>query len=184
MRIFIAIDISEELREKIADIERKLHSNEFDVKFIEPKNLHITLKFLGDVKEEQINEICNVLEQVSKNFKKFKLFINGLGYFGSPKYIRVIWLGVENGESEIVSLIKILDEKLMHIRRNEFSRPSPHLTIGRVKTGRNREKLLQKINEFKDVKIGEMIVNEIKLKESVLTKKGPIYTDLKCFKLM
>ncbi len=183
MRLFIAIDLTDEMRKKIIEIKKKLTSGEFDVKFVEPENLHITLKFLGDVEEDKIGYIYSVLENVSKKFKGFNVEIKGLGYFGSSKFIRVIWLGIEKGCSEIVSISEQLEKELGFLRKNEFKTHSPHITIGRVKSGRNKDKLLRCIEELKDVNLGEMNVNVIKLKESILTKKGPIYSDLKSFKL-
>jgi 2'-5' RNA ligase len=96
--------------------------------------------------------------------------------------MKVIWAGVNSGKDEFVKLAKSLDEKLSFIRREEHE-PSPHLTIARVKSGRNVDRLSREVDSLRDVKIGEVRVKEIKLKQSVLTLQGPIYSDVKIFRL-
>ncbi len=182
MRLFIAIDLNKELKDKIKNIEDELKKLDLPIKFVEPENLHFTLKFLGEVSEERVKEIEKTVSEVLKDFKPFKVFIQDFGYFGSPNYIRTLWLGLKEGGKEIIEISEKLDEVLSYIRKNEHE-PKPHLTIGRVKSNKNKEILLKEIEKLKNVKIGEFYVNKIKLKKSVLTKKGPIYSDLKVFEL-
>ncbi len=182
MRVFVAVDITDEMRRKLSDLEKNFEGEDFDIKLVEPENLHITLKFLGEVKENDVNEIKNIIKNVCKGFKPFKVSVKGLGFFGSEKYIRVLWFDICEGKDELVKLMGKLDDTLGYIRK-ETGSMVPHLTIGRVKSGRNREKLLKKIHSLSDVNIGEFVVKEIKLKESILTKDGPIYHDVEVFKL-
>ncbi len=180
MRVFIAIDLDKELINKIMEIESELKGNDIDVKFVEPENLHLTLKFLGEVGEDKIPEIEQNISRILGEFKQFRMRIDGFGYFGKPDYIRTLWLGIKEGKEEIIKIIKELNKTLNHIRKDDYD-PSPHLTIGRVKSGKNKELLLHEVEGLKDVNTGEMVVNEIKLKQSVLTKKGPEYSDLRVF---
>lgn len=183
MRLFIAIDLDEVLKDKILKIQRKIESLDIDCKFVELKNLHFTLKFLGEVDEGKISEVEKKIDEVIKNFTSFKINIHGLDYFGSQNYIKTLWINVKEGKDIILKLINELNTNLDYIRHEKY-KPTAHLTIGRVKSDRNRELLLCEIERLKDVNIGEMYVKEIKLKKSVLSKRGPNYSDLKVFKLM
>ncbi len=137
------------------------------------------MKFLGNVNENEVNDIKDSLKECLKGESEFKVNVNGIGYFGSTSYIRTLWLGVNQGEDELVKLMKRVND-CVKIGEGNFS---PHLTIGRVRSGKNREILLRFVNESKNVDIGEMFVNKVNLKSSALTKKGPIYNDLAVFKL-
>jgi len=181
MRLFVAIDLSENVIERISSIQEKLRSGDFDLKIVEPENLHLTLKFLGEVDEKQNAHIEKLVSETVKEFHGFTLSFHGIGYFGE-RQMRVIWAGVNSGRDEFVKLAKALDRKLSFIRKDEHE-PSPHLTIARVRSGRNREILAREVSSLSDVKIGEVHVKEIRLKQSVLTPQGPIYSDVKVFPL-
>ncbi len=179
MRCFIAVDLDKSLVNKVKEIQERLERLDVDVKFVEPQNLHFTLKFLGEVSDEEIETVKENLGKALKGIRAFRVKIGGLGFFGSPRYVRVIWLGVSEGMNDFVKLMKNVNE---HVKVGKKS-DSVHLTIGRVRTGRNRELLLNFINTFRNVNIGEMYVKSVKLKKSTLTSKGPIYSDLAEFRL-
>jgi len=178
MRCFIAIDIDKGFRNKIVEIQERIKSTDANVKFVEPENLHFTVKFIGDVNENELEAIKHSLNFL-KNEHSFKIVIGGVGYFGGPNYIRTLWVGIKDGEDEMKDIMKKVN---FHVRFGERE-ASPHLTIGRVKSGKNLENLTGLIGQCKDVKIGEMDVKEIKLKSSVLTAKGPVYDDISTFAL-
>jgi 2'-5' RNA ligase len=182
MRLFISIDLNDEIRSRIDKIESEMASKNVDVRFVEPKNIHITLKFLGEVGEDGVNNIVNKVSECVKHVKQFKLGIEGFGYFGTPKHVKILWIDVKEGREELIKLIESLNKRLEHIRR-ENHKPSPHITIGRVSSGRNREALLDETERLKHVKLGELNVNEIVLKKSTLTSSGPVYEDVKVFRL-
>lgn len=183
MRLFVAIEISKEVAERITEIEKRLFKGGFDLKFVEPENLHLTLKFLGEVSDEDLKYVESVISYVANEFQAFNVSFQGLGYFGSERNVKVLWIGVKEGKSEFVRIASSLDKKLSKIREEERKEKTPHLTIARVKSGKNRENLLREIYSLNDVKIGEVYVKEIKLKKSELTPKGPVYSDLKAFPL-
>jgi 2'-5' RNA ligase len=181
MRAFVAIDLEDGCRAKASKIIESFSEAGGDVKFVEPQNLHITLKFLGDVSEDDVKRIESSLLNGVKMMKPFKISLKGVGYFGSPKNIRTIWIGIENGRDGLISLSNMVNECLKDIFSMEGA--SPHLTIGRVRSAKNREAIMDEINSMKDVKIGEMAVSEIKLKSSTLTKTGPVYEDVCVFRI-
>lgn len=182
MRLFVAIDLEEEIKDKLTDIIASLRKEDVEVKWVERENLHITLKFLGEVREENVKAIEDSVEGVIKNMKKFKISLEGVGYFGSPNYIRIVWVDVKEGREEVKELMERLNEALNQVRKDDFP-PAAHLTIGRVRSPKNKYLLLETIQEMKDVKFGECEVKEIKLKQSVLGREGPQYSNLKVFSL-
>lgn len=179
MRCFISIDIDKELVDKVVEIQKRVRNLSVDVKLVEPENLHFTVKFIGDVNEDEVNGVEKSLGECLKGESGFKINVNGVGYFGSPSHIRTLWLGLDQGEDKLMKLMKKVND-FVKVGDKNFS---PHLTIGRIKSGVNRELLLEFLNGSKNVKVGEMNVNEVKLKSSVLDKGGPIYNDLAVFKL-
>jgi 2'-5' RNA ligase len=183
MRLFVAIDLGENVMGNIISAEERLGSGDFDLKLVEPENLHLTLKFLGDVQESQKEQIERLISEAVKGVHAFMLSFEGVGYFGSARQMKVIWAGVKEGSRDFVNLAKALDSRLSFIRREDHE-PSPHLTIARVRSGRNGDMLLREVNSLRDVNMGEVPVKEIRLKQSVLTPQGPIYSDVKVFPLI
>ena len=182
MRMFVAIELEREVKENIISLMSKLKKEDFDIKWTEPENLHITLKFLGEVREDSVKEIENQIQSALKDVKIFGLSLQGVGFFGSQNFIRVLWVDVKVGKEKILDLMKKMNEHLEYIRKGEYP-PAAHITIGRISSPKNKDLLLKKIVEAKDTKFGECSVKEIKLKKSVLTKSGPIYSDVKVFEL-
>jgi 2'-5' RNA ligase len=180
-RGFIAVDIDSFL--KILEFEKELKGAGANIKLVEPKNIHITLKFLGDTNEDMIDTIERVIINAVNGITKFNINLEGAGVFPNQKYIKVIWLGIKQGE-KLGSIAKKIDEDLSKMGfKKEKRKFSPHLTIARVRSAKNKEKLLQIIEKYTDTKFAEIKVNSIKLKKSVLTEKGPIYTNLKDIRL-
>ena len=177
MRLFIAVELDEKVRKEALKEMDYLRPKGIDVAFTAPENLHITMKFLGEVAEQQLEKVKGDLTSTMSGVKQFKVNVKGMGYFGRPEFMKVVWLGMDEGRDELVNIIKSLNKSLSYIG-TENRPPHPHITIGRVKTCKNREVLLHEIKSKQDVEIGEMAVKQIKLKKSELTEGGPIYTDL------
>jgi len=180
-RGFIAIDI--DAGSKILEFKRDIESIGADVKLVEPENIHVTLKFLGDVDEALVDQIERIMHDAVKGIDPFAVKIKGTGVFPNEKYIKVIWIGLEN--SQIIGTIaKRIDEQLAALGFTKEKRGfSSHLTIGRVKTAKQKEHLVKTIEKYADVEFGEQHIRSIKLKKSELTPKGPIYTTIKEVKL-
>ncbi len=176
MRCFLAVDIEEGLRDKVVDIQRGLEG--FDVKLVERENLHFTLKFLEEINEEVLEDVKSKARKIAARFQPFKIDINGVGVFPNLNYIRVVWVGAKL----LYPLQKAIDDALSNILDSEED-IVPHLTLARVRSARDKESLRNFIVANKDASIGTMTVSEIKLKNSVVTGKGPIYEDIEIFKL-
>jgi len=183
IRSFISIDIEDPvIVDKIQKIQALLEDKNTKIKFVEPENLHITLRFLGEIYESQIKELITALKIVKKT--TFRIHFKYLGAFPSIQRARVIWIGVEKGEEDLKQLSmqvnQIVDK--LRIGKKENKKFTPHLTIGRLKTRPSRH-FIETITRNSNIDIGEIDVTEFRLKQSILTSRGPIYKTLFSFKL-
>lgn len=170
-RLFVGVPLSEEIKEKIKPAVRKLRETGAVLNLVAPENLHFTLKFLGDVEESGVEEIKEKLSLAVKG-SKFTFPIKKVGYFPGGERVNTIWLGAES--RELRELMKKVNQALNYIRE-EKREEMPHLTLARVKSGKNKEKLLKVLLEVKDEDFGQMIVDKIILYESELKPEGPVY---------
>jgi RNA 2',3'-cyclic 3'-phosphodiesterase len=166
MRIFISIDMPKEIQKKIIKIQNSLP--DFFGKKTEPENLHLTLKFLGEINEEKLEKVKQKLKEIK--FNKFQAEIDNIGIF-SESFVRIVWLHLSKCEK----LQKEIDEKLKNIFEPE-KRFMSHLTIARIKKC-DRKKFLEKLKKIKISKT-KFDIGNFKLKKSILTEKGPIYENL------
>lgn len=176
MRCFIALDIPEEISEKICYAQKNFKMD--GVKLTERENLHFTLKFIGEIGDEMVDKVKSKLGEI--NEKSFEIEISGLGAFPNPARPRIIWVGCKSGDME--RLAKKIDYRMWEIGLPPEKRYTNHITIARVKgkPGKNLQKILM---ELKNFSAGSMKVNEIKLKRSVLKPTGPVYSDVASFRL-
>jgi len=180
-RGFIAIDVN--TTPNILNLLKDITNSNADVKLVEPQNIHITLKFLGDVEKDNIDDIEQIMKDSVKEIEPFTIKLNGTGVFPNQNYIRVIWIGIKDAEI-IETISRSIDERLSQLGFKREKRGfSAHLTIGRVKTAKNKQLLLKAIEDYKDSEFSTQEINSIKLKKSDLTPKGPIYTTLREVKL-
>jgi len=177
MRSFIAIDIDKSVRKKIVKIQEEV-GKAGKMKFVAPENLHLTLKFLGNISSEQCKNVKNELKFIAKQIEPFRININGVGTFPSQRYIRVIWLGIKEGYEDMKELLEKINKIGLGKRADV-----PHLTIARVKMVYNKEFLIKELKSLSNVEVGYIDIKNIKLKKSVLTPTGPIYKDLSVVKL-
>jgi 2'-5' RNA ligase len=180
MRSFIAIEIEPD--NAIAEIMREISESGVRVKMVEKENIHLTLKFLGDISEEQVNVIAEGMKDL-RTYSSFSIRLRGIGAFPSEHRPRTIWVGLEYPQvmEEIWEKIEYTSEKAgIEREKRGFS---PHITIARVKDQRNTGRLKHIIIEHENDDFGERDIAEIKLKKSVLTQSGPIYSDIFSVKL-
>ncbi len=182
MRLFIAAGIPDDVKKRIMRFQKTLVCGRCRIKITEEENLHFTLKFLGDVDEGEAGKVEQSILSALGDFSPFRISVEGAGFFGRPKAIRIVWAGVNNGRDELVKLMNALDRKLDYIRKNEHT-PSPHITIARVKAAESTAGLAHIISSHNDVKFGEFELSGVSLKQSTLTGHGPVYADLRVFHL-
>lgn len=171
-RLFVAVELPEDLRKNIHQFAKKLEQD--GIRLVEEHNLHVTLKFIGDVPAEVVEKIESGLSEIK--FDEFECSVRGTGVFPNPSYIRVVWVALEC--SQLSDLADSVISKLKGIGKPEERPFSPHLTIARVKRKVDLDKFLK---ENKEKEFGGFRVNEFALIESRLTPEGPVYTKLKSF---
>ena len=177
-RAFIGIDINEEVRQKLVDAQKRLAATGAQLKLVEPPNIHVTMKFLGEVPEDRINAIVEALRKSAEGAMQFDIDVRGIGVFPNPRYVRVVWAGVGDGRDEIIALQRNFDRELQPLGFRPERDFIPHLTIARVKTVKQKERLAAFLKEMTDVEFGVTRARAVELKQSKLTPKGPIYSTL------
>ena len=176
-RGFIAIDIK--ATSQITMFEKEITKTGADIKLVEPENIHITIKFLGDTDENYIDYIEQSIKESVLEIKPFSITLKGTGVFPNQNYIKVIWIGIID-DGRIETIVRNINEKLESLGFKKENRGfSPHLTVGRVKTARNKDQLLKVIGKYQTVEFTIQNVQSITLKKSELTPNGPIYTTLR-----
>jgi len=177
MRTFIAIEPPKEIRDCLFEIQNKLRNLPAKINWIAKKHIHLTLFFIGEINENKLQQIKEVLAKIK--FKKFELHLDKIGVFPDEDYIRIIWVGL-NPKDKVIELQQKIDSELLELvkRDKEFK---AHITLGRVKLIKNKEEFKEKIKIKIEQKNFE--VEEFKLIKSDLTKDGPKYADLEIYKL-
>jgi 2'-5' RNA ligase len=183
MRTFIAVELPENIKKKIGEIQAPLKRTNAFVSWVKPGNIHVTLKFLGEVPEEQIQEVFNATEKALEGAGRFTMSLKGMGGFPNLKRPRVIWVGAGSGGEELSFLAKRIEEEMEKIGFPKEKRSfSPHFTIGRVKSPKNIEQLATRV-ESSQFQTEEIEVAEVVVMKSQLTPGGAIYTPQKIIRL-
>lgn len=183
MRTFLAIEIEDYIKNKISETQQLIQEkNSAKIKYVETENIHLTLKFFGEINEKQLNEITEKINNIITKYKKYSLKIVNIGAFPHIYRPRVIWTGVKDNNIT-VNLIKELDEEFNKLGFDKERDYVPHITIGRVKNVTNKEELSSTLKLLKKRYHGKMEVKKICIKSSTLTPEGPIYKNIKEFEL-
>jgi 2'-5' RNA ligase len=167
-----------EASERLLALLKALRASRARLRVVKPENLHITLKFLGNVDEGLVPSIVDVMEQCAKTVPAFTVTLRGSGAFPRLRAPRVLWVGVEDGEP-MVTLAQLLEAGLEGMGfPKERRRFSPHLTVARVKDRGERAELMRLMEDHRQEVFGEQRVEDIRLKRSELRPDGAVYTDL------
>jgi len=184
MRSFIAVNFSQEVKKKLIEIQNELRSIiEGSLKWVEEENLHLTLKFMGELQENKIEHMKSLLSPVFKNYRQFRIEFKSIGAFPTINKPRVLWIGIEEGKNELETMVEeienILANKLdIAKEEREFH---PHITLARVKDKCRTN--FEKIAKYQNKVFAEDIVTKIDLMESKLTPSGPIYSIIYSWRL-
>ena len=183
IRAFIAIELPHEIKNDLSNILKRLKSGrEKSVKWVDPNNIHLTLKFLGNIPESNIVDITQAVTQASSFTYPFNLELKGLGAFPNLRSPRVVWVGIGGDIRSVSNLQRQVDQSLTHLgfspEKREFS---PHLTLGRVRDKTNpKEKIeLGKAVESLTIpKSPSFRVDRISFMQSTLTSSGAVYNQI------
>jgi len=178
MRTFLAVEIPKHIRKKINNFIEEEKSKGLPIKWVKFENLHITLKFLGEINEKKRQEILPVLEETGKSKRSFQMNLEGIGCFPHPGNPRVLWIGVKLGHELLIDIAGELEEKLSQFGFKMEKRFHRHLTIGRIKKFCKVDDILART-----YKSEVFPVTAITLFKSSLTPQGPIYEALEKFNL-
>jgi len=179
IRSFIAVELPDEVRGALSQIQERLRESVGGVRWVQPASIHLTLKFLGDIRPEQVQPIAAAAARAIQGEPPFTLGVSGLGAFPNPRKPRVIWVGIEGDVERLGRLETRLEgalEPLGFPREQRAFRP--HLTLGRVKDPRRPPDLTRALADVTVPTCNSFDVDEILVYKSDLRPTGAIYTKL------
>ena len=184
MRVFIAIDIDEQIRKALGKLQDELQGKadikKGDVKWVNPQSMHLTLKFLGEITDQQVVDVCNITKEVANRHESFELDVETVGHFGG-RSARVLWVGAGQGCDNLLQLQRDLEQQQQLALAGwpkEKRKFSGHLTLCRIRNSKAGVKLARVTEEYGDFKLGSILAESISVYQSELTPQGPIYTQL------
>jgi 2'-5' RNA ligase len=178
VRTFIAIELPPDVKTVIADFQNKLKKHRPDVSWIKPENMHLTLKFLGEVEENKINEIHSSLQRVCAHFDEFEARVKDSGGFPNLKNPRVLWVGLEDNFEKFKKLQKEIETVCGRLGfGKEEKNYLPHITIGRVKSPKFMYWVARELEDT-NLEAVTFPVNEVVGMRSILKSTGAVYNKL------
>ena len=180
IRTFVAIDLSSDIAEGLRTLQgRLINECPGKIAWVKPENIHLTLKFLGEIEEDRCKQIVLLLKEVAAKHSPFDVLIKGLGCFPGTKKPRVIWAGAGCEGSALYSLQKDVDKCLNRLGLPEDERNyHAHLTLGRIKVLKEKVRWKELVESFQGVEVGRLNVEKIALFKSTLKAAGAVYTVL------
>ena len=175
-RLFVSVDL-DGLGEEVAAVQ-DLFADASGLNFVDPEQAHVTLKFLGETPDDQVNDLVSELEAAvdDSGVDPFEAEFGGLGVFPSLDYISVVWFGTRRGGEELTALHEAIEERTVAMgfeaEEHDFT---PHVTLARMQHAGGKE-LVQDVVRERDPDVGTLQVEDVRLTESVLTGGGPIYS--------
>lgn len=178
MRTFIAIELPKEIKQAITALQDDLRLVQADVSWTKPENIHLTLKFLGEIEERLVSQVAQACIETAEKFTSFTLSINSAGAFPNTRQPRVLWVGLSEGVEAAQRVQAHLDERLAAIGFEREARAfHPHLTIGRIKSLKGTQALMARADDYQLPPLS-FIAREIVLIHSQLHPAGARYTPL------
>jgi 2'-5' RNA ligase len=179
MRLFFAIHLSNKVRAVVAAMQARLQETDADVKWVEQENLHLTVKFLGDQEEALLPDIEAIGEAIANSAIPFRIQVRGASFFPKRGPLKTLWVGVTEGTDAWRTLVWSAEEPLAPFGVPREGGLVPHITLGRVRGGRNADELRAAIAREANTDCGEQDVSEIALVQSTLDPRGAIYKDIR-----
>lgn len=180
-RGFIAVEVP--VTDPMLLLQEAIRQTDAKVKLVEPENIHITLKFLGDTPITKINAIESIMKHTVLSVKQHSITLAGIGVFPSRKYIKVIWIGIQ-GSNYLSEMATSLNQQCVNLGfKKEKKAFSAHLTIGRVKSSQGKDQIISILDNYGSTIFAKIPVTHIHLKKSTLTPEGPIYETISSISL-
>ena len=184
IRTFIAFDLPDDVLETIGEIQKQLKKRGLKLRWVPLDNIHLTVKFLGDIPVNLIDQVADMMMASAEVFAAMTIHTLGMGVFPGYRRPNVLWIGLDGETDRLVRFQKTLDANLNRIGIPPEQRPfRGHLTIGRVKGHLDTELLKDCLRYFYDFQSRPFAIKEVKLFQSELTPAGAVYSCLKRFAL-
>ncbi len=179
VRSFLAFDLENiAVKKKLSEMQKSAVQTGADLKLVETDNIHMTIRFLGDITLNMAEKIF--LEMAKIQFKPFVVQLTGLGVFPSLSYPRVLWAGISQGAEQLQNVVSQIEPRLQSLGFPPDPKAfSPHLTIARVRSARNKPQFADFVTKNEKYDFGSVGAECLRLKRSELTPRGPIYSTLK-----
>ncbi|GAX61268.1 2'-5' RNA ligase [Candidatus Scalindua japonica] len=182
IRVFIAIEIDSDIKNKLSEYLSKLKRTGADVRWVAPENIHLTLKFIGNIDEEVLTNLNQIINDAASGVRPFSISIGNIGAFPGLKNPRVVYVYVQERGNDLRRIHEKLDKGVERLGiRKESGKYVGHITLGRVKSQRKISKLKNALCSGTDCFFGLEKVTSLSLIQSKLTPRGPIYTRLNNF---
>jgi 2'-5' RNA ligase len=176
MRLFVAIEFDEPVRRRLVDVQDRLRRAADGVRWIPGEQLHVTVKFLGEVRDDRLAEVSGALEAAAADVSPFSIRIAECGCFPPRGGVRIVWVGAAQAPEPLLACVQSVEGQMQRIGfPKEHKRFSPHVTIGRVREDRSAGAIRSAVSAQRIEPI-EQPVNSMTLMSSVLSPKGPTYS--------
>jgi 2'-5' RNA ligase len=185
IRTFVAIATSSTLQKRAASLIERLRCSDANVSWVKPDNLHLTIKFVGDVPNTEVSHVCRAVgNAVVGSHGPFAVSYEGMGAFPNRERPKVIWIGVDQGSDRLVQLHASVDNSLSELGFLPERRPyQPHLTVGRLRRPVPDPQLCELMEQYEDFSAGTVEVSELLVMASFLGRGGPNYDVMARFRL-
>ena len=179
VRTFIAVELPQEIHDTLRRLQDVLRGSMPDVRWTKASNIHLTLKFLGDVQVSRLDAISEALRDVARQFSPFNMSLNGIGAFPNSRKPRIIWVGIDQGADELVQMAQKIDASMKRLGFPREKRPfRPHLTVGRIRRLEHPVVMTEALERSDVGELGEFTVQRASFIRSQLDPAGSIYTTL------
>ena len=176
IRCFLAFPISGKLKEKFKHILHELQDTRADVKWVKSENIHLTLKFLGDIEESKLENISSVVRDCCRGFGPVTPYLTELGAFPDMHHPKIWWGALDDSKKGIEGIVEVLERELAKLGIAKEDHPfKPHITIGRMRSSAKLKDVIHVIRQITFEDTTEEIFDKIVLYKSTLTPQGPIY---------
>ena len=187
VRSFIAVELPEAVKQKLAELQTQLKSGRARARWVASEGIHLTLKFLGGISVDTIPQVTKIMGEAASGYTPFRLAVRGLGVFPSPGRAQVVWVGLEGEVERLAQIQKRLDSGLESLGFVPESRAfTPHLTLARMRDDASlaEREAMGKLVTATSFEAGDFVVESISLMKSQLTREGAIYSRLAAVPLM
>ncbi|GAB6164671.1 RNA 2',3'-cyclic phosphodiesterase [Thermostilla marina] len=180
IRTFVAVDLDPAIVDGAGRAIARLRTSGADVKWVRPENMHLTLKFLGDVDARDVYDVCRAVQQAVAELPPFTVQVDGLGAFPTLDRPRVVWMGITEGGPQLIELADRVEQALVPLGfRREARKFRPHITLGRVRGGGGAIRFLaDMLRKNERYEVGMTAVDEVVVYSSDLQPEGPVYKPL------